>query len=454
MLLKNSIKGVAKLQLTFLNGEAFYRIDLKKYKSLKEYFDGRKLIFRDVHLLLKALSEVLARLDNYLLKAESLLLAPEYIYFDEGENEWLFICLPEMNGDFGSEKLAEYLIERTDENDSRAFELSSDYFNIAAEGGISPANIISVDETDKKKRKAVKKGRPLPERRRDFGGSIPVIPADKKEKDKDREALKKKNLRTGIIICILLLTAAVGLYIFLLSNPSLLTVVGLSGDDYLTAGAIIALVFAAAIIGVIHVFRKKTETDGDRSKESDEKSSFAESYDDCFSMDYLDGEIEKARSHDYDNDFESDYPEDDFEEINYREKNYEEEEFEESSSDYDEDEDEETVLLTSNGNQKQEKAFASLKGKLNGNSLVFSIGETPFLIGKMKGRVNGIINDGGVSRIHACIRKVGSRYFINDLNSTNGTCLNDRRLQPDENAEIRNGDIVKFGHVTMRFAMN
>jgi anti-anti-sigma factor len=56
-----------------------------------------------------------------------------------------------------------------------------------------------------------------------------------------------------------------------------------------------------------------------------------------------------------------------------------------------------------------------------------------------------------VSRSHASIERRGSRLFLRDLASTNGTILNGRTLR-DREAEIRDGDTLRFGK--MSFTLN
>ncbi len=56
-----------------------------------------------------------------------------------------------------------------------------------------------------------------------------------------------------------------------------------------------------------------------------------------------------------------------------------------------------------------------------------------------------------VSRIHAAIEHIGSTYTVTDLNSTNATRLNGKRLEPDKATPINDGDILTFGKVTCTF---
>jgi pSer/pThr/pTyr-binding forkhead associated (FHA) protein len=49
-----------------------------------------------------------------------------------------------------------------------------------------------------------------------------------------------------------------------------------------------------------------------------------------------------------------------------------------------------------------------------------------------------------VSRQHARVWREGPAYFIQDLHSTQGTLLNDRKLRPGVAEPVRNGDVVKI----------
>lgn len=56
--------------------------------------------------------------------------------------------------------------------------------------------------------------------------------------------------------------------------------------------------------------------------------------------------------------------------------------------------------------------------------------------------------DGLVSRHHAEFVQKGNRIVVRDLDSTNGTFLND---QPVTEAELKDGDVVRLADVVMRF---
>ena len=59
--------------------------------------------------------------------------------------------------------------------------------------------------------------------------------------------------------------------------------------------------------------------------------------------------------------------------------------------------------------------------------------------------------EGGVSRRHARLILEGGNWFVEDLDSTNGTYVNDTEIAPKTRAALNNGDALNFGDVEMIF---
>ena len=55
-----------------------------------------------------------------------------------------------------------------------------------------------------------------------------------------------------------------------------------------------------------------------------------------------------------------------------------------------------------------------------------------------------------MSRRHALIRIDHSAFFVMDLDSTNGTFLNGRRLQPRNQHLLVSGDVLRLGALEVR----
>jgi diguanylate cyclase (GGDEF)-like protein len=62
------------------------------------------------------------------------------------------------------------------------------------------------------------------------------------------------------------------------------------------------------------------------------------------------------------------------------------------------------------------------------------------------------IADESISRAHAEISKDhNSECSVTDLDSTNGTYLNERRIKPKEQAILKDGDLLKVGNIILKF---
>jgi hypothetical protein len=57
---------------------------------------------------------------------------------------------------------------------------------------------------------------------------------------------------------------------------------------------------------------------------------------------------------------------------------------------------------------------------------------------------------GGVSRLHAIIKRDGTRIMFMDLGSANGSFLNGKKLQPNVEQAINHGDIVSLGKLKIQ----
>jgi VWFA-related protein len=77
----------------------------------------------------------------------------------------------------------------------------------------------------------------------------------------------------------------------------------------------------------------------------------------------------------------------------------------------------------------------------------------PFSIGRSGSTLN-FVNDKSVSRNHALITFEGSHYAIRDQGSGNGTLVDGKRLEPNEQMPLRDGSVIKVGTVNeIRFEL-
>lgn len=81
---------------------------------------------------------------------------------------------------------------------------------------------------------------------------------------------------------------------------------------------------------------------------------------------------------------------------------------------------------------------------------VLSVGEAETTLGRHPDNT-ACVDDEGISRFHAKLFRIGSRCFIEDLDSSNGTHVNGERVTRHE---LKNGDTVRLGSfVCFRFSL-
>lgn len=95
------------------------------------------------------------------------------------------------------------------------------------------------------------------------------------------------------------------------------------------------------------------------------------------------------------------------------------------------------------------------QGKLRGlyypdGRLLQHLEKESVTIGKMEG-ADILQEDSSVSRLHARIVREGDCYYLEDLNSTNGTFKNGLRLAPYEKRKLEEGDDIRCGRLLLVF---
>lgn len=104
-----------------------------------------------------------------------------------------------------------------------------------------------------------------------------------------------------------------------------------------------------------------------------------------------------------------------------------------------------TVYIEENGDQKPViHGLYYPEGKTLGLLV-----NTQITIGKKKEEVNLVLEDASVSRMHARVIKDNDQFYLEDLNSTNGTYKNGLRMQPYEKRKLEPEDEIRFGKVVV-----
>ena len=84
--------------------------------------------------------------------------------------------------------------------------------------------------------------------------------------------------------------------------------------------------------------------------------------------------------------------------------------------------------------------------------ILMELGEDSVVIGKKEAEADLIMEEPEVSRMHARVYFKDGEYYIEDLNSTNGTYKNGVRLKPYEQKKLVKGDEIRIATRRMVFA--
>lgn len=117
---------------------------------------------------------------------------------------------------------------------------------------------------------------------------------------------------------------------------------------------------------------------------------------------------------------------------------------------YDEDTDE-TVLLF---NGPRIRTWLEIGSNESGDLCRYAITGDVFKIGRNSEHSDLILSDKTVGRRHAEIKNINGRYHIMDLNSKNGTLLNDSLVEAGVERELKNGDSLCFAGNIFIFKTN
>ena len=107
-----------------------------------------------------------------------------------------------------------------------------------------------------------------------------------------------------------------------------------------------------------------------------------------------------------------------------------------------------TVLLSM---QKELKPY--IVNMAEGLKEEIPIDKKEFLIGRLEDMVDCVIKNSAVGKVHALITERDNKYYLKDLNSVNGTMINDVKLQCNEENEIKDGDRITFANSDYLFVL-
>jgi hypothetical protein len=426
MLVHNRIDSLLPVSLRNIDNRCSYYYDVTSRQQFGKMYEYRKLTRTNVENILVSLDRLQNEINEYMLNLDKVILKTECIYVDTVRDRLVFAYgaddMEEENEDFrhSLKRLFEFIIEHYDHSGSDADVIFVyNVYQRIVQGDYDASNLKDLVKQDVEQESCEKA-------ETHYSEDENVMDFVPDELIEDEEEVENKG--AGVLVTALRVIA--GLVILVAAGRMLApSYVPLPIPDVAAFAMILIGALAFGGLGKIPVHRltkvkSRTEeqpftyNEGDFGKGSEknrgEECGKEKGYGDSF-----------GKKHE-----------------NWHEKGDENDDFAGGA----------TVLLSDYIKGKRGNGVC-LRYKEGDNSLdgelrEINVEKIPWIIGNMDKNCDTVIRNRLVSHIHACITKVDDEYFIEDMNSTNGTYVNGERLMMNSRKKISDSDVITFAAIS------
>lgn len=442
MLEANPIAGITKPEPRTIDNKVLYYYDITSRQAFETIYIKNTINYNQLKGLFTDFTWLINQAYEYLLNENDLVFRPEYIYMDLATGRANVVYLPGYNKDIGVQmsSLVEYLMNKVEYNDKEAVIYIYNLYAACQAEGFSLNNLFSViseGKPDKVEQTVSKRG--LSEEietkaknncKKDdnTGYNLSEVQSDKDKTNKHIPVMMEKirddreeyyyPLRAYIYTgaCTL---GAILVLIISINMRFIYTSVG-NRVDY---GKLMALLLILIII--VGYLIKNIWSKNNRLTRIISRQEYIDPRIDYKVQAHMDDKLEPMNAV-----FECEPADKNKEDLNKR-KNIANE----------------TVLL----NKESLLNSCRLEPENKDSYNMIHIREFPFIIGKLENNVDYCLNNEVVSRYHTKITKEEDKYYITDLNSTNGTTLNEKSLACYQRNELLNDDQIAIADIKYTF---
>lgn len=498
MLVGNAIEGLLKFRIRRTDDYCQFCYEITSRQPLGRLLETKSINAVQLRALLLGIAQTLIRMEDYLLSEHQILLDPDYIYIDPESFQPGLCLLPGKNGSFPDEfsEFLQFLLGKADHQDKDAVVLIYGLYRESlkenygldnllrwlmrdeGKAGEGPEKLLEEKEEYRSRSSSGRNGYPgkWDSQLEILDGEKGMSPGPEKRPEAESgtgeaaiqgNAWSLKTIVLRIVECLLLIPVFLSA-IWLWKGSD--TLPYLTGDGiWLTVGVVAAEgIGCVLVIGSgIATQRKNQESENHRHRKCDKtRSQMEKQYEkqqgrQGGKQGGKQGERQKQRQREKPS-WEMIFAEEDGErEIpenttgHYPESAYKSDANEKSEPDeksepgrsQNESDDCHTVLLWDRNKKENVRRMACLDHP----ELTAQMSYYPFLIGKQESLADFTIPDDTVSRLHVRIDQKDGGYTLTDLNSTNGTTVNNRKLEANEMVPLQVGDLVDIAGYHFQF---
>jgi hypothetical protein len=143
MMMKQQIPGLLSMEKCYMDGEGQFWYDISGRQSLDTFCRMKPVGQVFLEQMVHSICDEIRTLEQHLVDAGCLSLAPELIYVSNRTEELAFTAIPGSTSDVatGFRELMEYLLTRVDHKDAKAVQLAYDIYEKTLDEGYSIADI-------------------------------------------------------------------------------------------------------------------------------------------------------------------------------------------------------------------------------------------------------------------------------------------------------------------------
>lgn len=419
----NSLKTLLKSQLREKDGEKTLLFDITGRQPLKQQERSRSFSQEECKRLLQSMILLLEEIDDYMLNLNCVQFQAEYIYTDaDGSLQWVYLPQPIMGIQGNIEEFFVWMLTQINYEDAKAVRFMYQLYNKIRKLGFSKELLDSFIPSEEEEEEEYTAGIPQktysnnqydqydPDRESVWQDAN----TDSPKEDKNKSKLKFLYECMRIIFCIFF-SVVLGLDVwFVFSGMK----AGFSEllFRYCIGGILLLGTLLGAIIWISIKLKKQKEVCQSHTGKAKSQEG-----------------VEKVKKAEYPMTIKTDAA------------------WESKEGG--------TTLLSGSedGENIPEKLLCPMLREVE-TGIVYIIKNCPFYIGSAAGVNQLEIKDRTVSREHAVILeefwdKERTGYIIRDMNSTNGTWIDDKKVKKGGQGKLKDGDIIRFAQKEYKFLL-
>lgn len=393
MVENNRIEGLLPLKSVSVNNRTSFFYEISGRISLEEKYAVQEFSAKDVEYIAAFIKNLFAAAKRYMLDSDGLLFEPSYIFCNIGDGNWEMVYNSGMAKETrkGLRKLFEFILNRLDHKDQKAVVAGYGLYKrvcreeIALEQLFDPAKEIFGGINEEVQAEYELQERVIPE-------IMPLEVTEEREADSRKIFGKRADkIRLFTAGCIGLFGAVAAMFFWIFPSIGRMKS-GETGAAGLVAGSVVflaALLFTAACVWL---YRKES---GEFGTIESRRTTVPYTL-------QTPGIFSRKKAQD---------PE------------------------------ETPTMLISGGDCAMLRRVAKRGEETSGEE--YELRDSPVCLGSGS-QADVMLEYEGISRIHARISREGEMLFIKDMNSTNGTWVNNRRLSIYELCPLKHKDIIRL----------